>query len=230
MTPTRLRLLAAAALPMLLPLLLVIVFAMHLRGLPQFLDFRLRYLPTPPQVIVPWLIAHGGQRPLLHDPHVIAYLALPLFLVTALRLHRLAAPGRAAASAAACMVTVVGTIYLGGLFGMWTAFYDGLARVDARDVEGATAAYAAMTSPQGAFLLTTTLAKLAFVGLALQGLVLWGRTARARAASACIIAGAALFLAFWDLDNWMLVGSVLLLVGLAMSRPAREMPEAGFTQ
>ena len=226
----RFRSFAAAAVPMLLPLLLVLVFAMHLRSLSQFLDFRFHYVPTPPEVVVPWLIAHGAQRPLLHDPHVIAYLALPLFLATALMLHRIARPRRPAASAAACMTTVVGTIYLGGLFGMWTSFYDGLSRVNPRDVDGAVAAFAAMTSPHGAFLLTTTLAKLAFVGMALQGLVLWGRDARARAASTCIIAGCALFLAFWDLDNWMLVGSVLLLLGLAMSRPSRETSVVGLAQ
>jgi hypothetical protein len=215
---------------MLLPVLLVLVFALHLRSLPQFLDFRLRYVPTPPEIIVPWLIAHVGQRLLLHDPHVLAYLALPLFFVTALMLYRLGRPRRPSASAAACATTVVGTIYLGGLFGMWTAFYDGLAHVDARDVNGAIAAFAAMTSPHGAFLLTTTLAKLAFLGLALQGLVLWDGDVRARMASACIIGGCALFLAFWDLDNWMLLGSVLLLIGLAMCRPTRETPNAVLEQ
>ncbi len=217
----RLRSLAAAVLPLLLPVLLVLVFAMHLRSLSQFLDFRLVYVPTPPEVVVPWLIAHGGApHPLLHDPHVIAYLALPLFLATALWLHRLSRLRRPLLSAVACASTVVGTVYLGGLFGMWTAFYDGLSRVDARHVDGAIATFAAMSSPHGAFLLTTTLAKLAFAGLALQGLALWDRSARARAASLCIVTGSALFLAFWDMDNWMLVGSVLLLLGIAASRSA----------
>jgi len=222
MSPLRLRSFAAAALPMLLPVLLVLVFAMHLRSLPQFLDFRLHYQPTPPEVVVPWLIAHVAQRPLLHDPHVIAYLALPLSLATGWALHRSARSRRPVASAAACATTMVGTIYLGGLFGMWTSFYDGLAHVDPSQVEGAIASFAAMTSPHGAFLLTTMLAKLAFVGLGLQGLVLWDRDLCARVGSACIAAGAALFLAFWDLDNWMLVGSLLLLLGIAMSRrPSR---------
>jgi len=222
----RLRAFAAAVVPLLLPVLLVLVFAMHLRSLSQFLDFRLSYVPTPPEVIVPWLIAHGAQRPLLHDPHVIAYLALPLFLATALWLHRLSRLRRPVLSAAACATTVVGTIYLGGLFGMWTSFYDGLSRVDPRNVDGAIASFAAMSSPHGAFLLTTTLAKLAFAGLALQGLALWDRSTRIRAASLCIVIGSALFLAFWDLDNWMLVGSVLLLLGIAGSRSSRRTSES----
>jgi hypothetical protein len=207
-----------ATLALLLPMLLVVVFAMHLRGLPAFLDFHLRYEPAPPAVVVHWLIAHGAPAP-WHDPHMLAYLGLPLFLATALALHLRGRERRPRASAAALAVTVAGTIYLGGLFGMWTAFYDGLAHVAPRDVEGATAAFAAMTAPRGAFLLTTTLAKLAFAGLALQGIVLWDRDARARVAAGAIAGGCALFLAFWDLDNWMLVGSVLLLLGLAASRP-----------
>jgi hypothetical protein len=180
MPKLRFRSFASATLPMLLPLMLVLVFAMHMRSLPQFLDFRLRNVPIPPEVVVPWLIAHGSQRSLLHDPHVIAYLALPLFVATAWMLHGIARARRPVASAIACMTTVVGTIYLGGLFGMWTSFFDGLARVNPRDVDGAVASFAALTSAHGAFLLTTTLAKLAFVGLAFQGLVLWDRAARAR--------------------------------------------------
>jgi hypothetical protein len=218
---------ASATLALLLPALLVLVFALHLRSLPEFLDFRLRYQPTPPEVVVRWLVAHGPQRALLHDPHVIAYLALPLFLVTALALHRRGRGRRPRASACACAITAAGTIYLGGVFGMWTAFYDGLAHVDPRDIDGATATFAAMTAPRGAFLLTTSLAKLAFAGLALQGLVLWSPAARDRVAAACIALGSALFLAFWDLDNWMLVGSVLLLAGLATGLRANRRPGDG---
>jgi hypothetical protein len=118
MTPSRSRSLFSSTLPLLLPLLLVIVFAMHMRSLPQFLDFRLHYQPTAPDVVARFLVGHP-QRPLLHDPHVIAYLALPLFLATGLVLHRRTRARRPAASKAAFALTAIGTIYLGGLFGMW---------------------------------------------------------------------------------------------------------------
>jgi hypothetical protein len=219
MSLARPRALVSTTLSVLLPVLLVVVFAMHLRSLPQFLDFRLHYVPAPPNAVVRSMIGRGAQRPLLHDPHVIAYLALPLFLLTALMLHRQGRQRRPVASAMAFALTAVGTIYLGGLFGMWTSFYDGLAHVDVRYVEGATETFSALTSPRGAFLMTTTLAKLAFVGLALQALVMWGRDVRSRLGSVSIVVGCAMFLAFWDLDNWMLVGSVLLLLGLVAWRP-----------
>jgi hypothetical protein len=219
MTPSRSRSLFSSALPLLLPVLLVIVFALHMRSLPQFLDFRLHYEPTPPDVVARALVGHG-QRGLLLDPHLIAYLALPLFLATARMLHRRTHDRRPLASRAAFALTAIGTIYLGGLFGMWTAFYDGLAQVDVADLQGAAHTFGAMTAPRGAFLLTTTLAKLAFVGLGLQGLLQWEADTRSRVAAACVAVGCGLFLAFWDLDNWMLVGSLLLLAGLVAGRRA----------
>ncbi len=224
MSLARSRAALAAALPLLLPLLLVLVFVMHLRSIPQFLDFKTSYTPAPPSAVVHWLAGSAAQPGLRVDAHVIAYLALPLFLLSARSLHRVARERRPRASAFAFAVTAIGTIYLGGLFGMWTAFYDGLAHLDPRDADGAVATFAAMSAPRGAFLLTTTLAKLAFVGFTLQGLVLWDRTIASRVAAACLVLGSALFLAFWDLDNWMLVGSLVLAVGIAASS---RMPSRG---
>ena len=218
MSLARSRAFASATLPLLLPILLVLVFVMHLRGLPQFLDFRLHYVPTPPSVVVHALAGRDRGDGVMLDPHLVAYLALPLLLVTGRMLHRIGRARRPLASAAAFGVTAVGTLYLGGLFGMWTAFFSGLAHLDPRDADGAVAAFAAMTAPRGAFLLTTTLSKLAFAGLALQGLALWGRDARSRAAALFLAAGSALFLVFWDLDNWMLVGSLLLMAGVVAAR------------
>jgi hypothetical protein len=223
MSLARSRAFASAALPLLLPVLLVLVFLMHLRSLPQFLDFRLRYVPTPPDVVVHALAGRDRGAGRMVDPHLIAYLSLPLLLATGRMLHRIARARRPLASAIAFGVTAVGTVYLGGLLGMWTAFFGGLVHLDPRDADGAVAAFAAMSAPRGAFLLTTTLAKLAFVGLALQGLALWGRDARSRAAALFLAVGSALFLVFWDLDNWMLVGSLLLMAGVLCARGIRAL-------
>ena len=206
----------------LLPLMLVAVFSMHLRTLPAFLDFKTHYVPRPAADVVPALIKHGADRPLLHDPHVVAYLGLGLFLLMGLALYQRGRVRRPRASAWTFALTAAGTIYLGGLFGMWISMYDGLAHVDARYTEGAVATFSAMTAPRGAFLLTTTLAKLEFVGLALQGAVLWGRQFRQRASALSIVLGSAMFLAFWDLDNWMLVGSLLLAIGALAGANTRE--------
>jgi hypothetical protein len=112
------------------------------------------------------------------------------------------------------MITLTGIVYMGGVFGMWTAFYRGLGLVDERFADGATATFTALTTPTGAFLLTTTLAKLTMVGLASQGLALLGTRSIPKWSPFSIAAGATLFLAFWDQNNWMLIGSVLILAGL----------------
>ena len=215
MPNSRSRSLSSSVLPLLLPLLLVLVFALHMRSLPQLLDFKWRYEPAPPDVVARWLVGSARDDGLRLDPHLIAYLALPLFLATGLALYRRTRDRRPLASKAAFALTAVGTIYVGGLFGMWTAFYDGMSHMAASDVDAAARTFAAMSAPRGAFLMTTTLAKLAFVGLALQGLLQWSRDTRSRLAAVATFIGSALFLVFWDLDNWMLVGSLFLLVGLA---------------
>jgi integral membrane sensor domain MASE1 len=58
------------------------------------------------------------------------------------------------------------------------------------------------------------LAKLTMVGLASQGLALLGTRSIPKWSPFSIAAGATLFLAFWDQNNWMLIGSVLILAGL----------------
>ncbi len=119
-------------------------------------------------------------------------------------------------------VTGAGVIYMGGLFGMWTAFYRGLGGVDPGQLQGAIATFQAMTAPQGAFLLTTTLAKLGLIGLAAQGLLLW-RLPRVRAAVPVLIAvGSLTVVAFWDLDNWMLIGMTLIFIGFLLLMPALQ--------
>jgi len=110
-------------------------------------------------------------------------------------------------------VTMVGTIYLGGLFGMWTAFFRGIGNVDPSQVEGAIATFDALTQPSGAFLLTTTLAKLAYLGLILQSAVLLRVRRIPTWSPLAVIMGCVLFLLFWDQDNWMLLGSLFMLAG-----------------
>jgi hypothetical protein len=204
---------AQAAALLALPSLLLLVFVLHFRSVTRFFVFRLRYEPRPAENVVHGLMAAGRRMPLIHDPHVLAYLAVPLFTLCAFGLYALSRQVRPAAAAVGLALTVTGTIYLGGLFGMWTAFYDGIARVDPRFVDGAIATFAAETAPQGAFLLTSSLARLALLGLGVQILNLWGIPTVAKWAVLLATLGCALIIAFWDLDNWMLIGAALMLAG-----------------
>ena len=215
-SPAVRRILARALL--VFPIIFVAVFIMHFRRLTDFTHFRTHYTPAPPDRVVAALIAAHNRWPLIHDPHMIAYLALPVFPLCAFALYLLGRNARPVASAIAMMITITGTIYLGGVFGMWTAFYRGLGLVDPANQAGATATFAAMTTPQGAFLVTTTLAKLTMIGLAVQSLTLIGTRVAPLWAILCVVLGCSLFLMFWDLDNWMLIGTLLMAIGFLPMR------------
>ena len=201
-----------------LPALLLLVFVLHFHRLSSFFVFRLNYAPQPAEEVVRGLIAAGGSVPLIHDPHVIGYLSLPLMALGAFGLYALGRGMRPVIAMLGLALTLTGTIYLGGLFGMWTALYHGIGSVDPRYLEGAIATFAAETAPRGAFLLTTTLAKLAFLGLAVQILALWSLRHVAKWAVILAAIGCLLFIAFWDLDNWMLIGAALMLAGFISIR------------
>ena len=206
------------------PGIFALVFLMHFHRLSDLLTFHSHYVPRSPDRVVQTLIAAQNRWPLIHDPHVLGYLALPLIPLCAFALYLLGREARPVASAAGMMMTITGTIYLGGVFGMWTAFYRGLGLVDPVHTAGAIATFTAMTAPQGAFLLTTTLAKLTMIGLAMQASVLLGTRVVPLWSIVCVIIGSALFLAFWDLDNWMLIGTILTFAGFVAMRKALLRP------
>jgi hypothetical protein len=198
---------------LLFPCLFILVFIMHFRRWSDFIVFKARYVQAPPDRVVAALIKAHNQWPMIHDPHVLGYLSLPIVILCSLAIFAVGKDARPTASAVGLVITLSGVVYMGGVFAMWIAFYRGLGLVDAKYMEGATATFTAMTTPAGAFLLTTTLAKLTMVGFAWQGLALLGVRSVPKWAPLAIATGAVLFLAFWDLDNWMLLGSVLMLAG-----------------
>jgi hypothetical protein len=199
------------------PSVMIVVFALHFRRLDDFLKFRTSYNPIEPARMVAALMAAGENRPILHDPHMLAYLELPLFLLCVFGLYDLGRRIRPVLALVGFAGAITGTIYLGGLFGSWASF-SSIGLVDPRYADGATAAFAALTAPRGAFLITRSLAKLAMIGMGVQALALVrGRVVPAWAPLA-VAAGCGVTLLFWDLDNWMLLGSVLMLIGFLPMR------------
>ncbi len=199
----------------LFPLLFIAVFVMHFQHPSDFFHFRLHYAPRDPVRVVTTLLRAQNRRPLFADPHMLGYIGLPLLPLCAYALYMLGRTRRPLLSGIALFVTVSGTIFLGGILGMWTAFYRGLGNVDPQYTAGAIATFRGMTAPHGAFLVTTTLGKLAIVGLALQALTLLGVRGMPKWAVACVVAGCATFVFFWDLDNWMLIGIALMMTGFS---------------
>jgi len=206
-----------------LPILWLLMLALHFRALADFFVLRLRYVPVPATVKVPALIAAQNRWPMIHDPHMIGYLSLPLLMLGAFGLYAI---GRRTAPVLATIglsLTVTGVIYLGGVFGLFTALSRGLGDVDARFTDGAIATYAAATADRGAYGLTRTLAELALLGLAVQCVALWRAPRIPRWATVLVGVGCGFFLAFWDVDNLMFVGCLCLVAGfMPVSRELRR--------
>jgi hypothetical protein len=204
---------ASAVAMLLFPLLFSAVFLMHFQHPSDFFHFRVHYSPRDPVRVVTGLVLAQNHWPIFADPHMLGYLGLPLLPLCAYALYTLGRAKRPLLSGMALFVTVSGSIFLGGILGMWTAFYRGLGNVDPQYVAGAIATFQGMTAPHGAFLVTTTLGKLAILGIALQALTLLGMRGMPKWAVACVVVGCAMFLLFWDLDNWMLIGVALMMTG-----------------
>ena len=198
-----------------LPLALLLMLALHFRTLADFFVFHSNYIPVPAEDRVTRLIAAANRWPMIHDPHLIGYLALPLFVLCAFGLYASAREARPRLASLGLSLTVIGTIYLGGVFGLFTALTRGLGDVDPRHAAGAAATYAAVTADRGAYGLTRALAELAMIGIAIQALALWRAVGVPRWSPGLVVLGCALFLAFWDVDNVMFVGAVCLAVGFA---------------
>jgi hypothetical protein len=95
-----------------LPAAFIAIFALHFRSLGEFLTFRMRYEPIPADTVVRLFIEAGNRWPMMHDPHVIAYLVLPLFPLAALGLYALGKRVRPALAAVGLATSIAGTIYL----------------------------------------------------------------------------------------------------------------------
>ena len=73
------------------------------------------------EVVTSLVHAPGIVWPMFADPHMLGYLGLPLLPLCAYALYTLGRTKRPLVSGIALFVTVSGTIFMGGIVGMWTA-------------------------------------------------------------------------------------------------------------
>lgn|ERR1039457_3637444 len=196
-----------------LPLLWMLMFVLHFRSIAEFFVFRDHYVPVSAADTVARLIEARNRWPMIHDPHQIGYLSLPLFVLAAFGLYAVGRRANPVIAALGISLAVTGSIYVGGVFGLFTALTRGLGDVDAQYIDGAIATYSAATADRGAYGLTRSLAELAMLGLAVQAIALWRAPRVPRWAPVLVVAGCSLFLVFWDVDNMMFAGSLCLIAG-----------------
>jgi hypothetical protein len=191
--------------------------------------FSAKYVPVPAIDKVTHLIEARNGWPMIHDQYLLGYLSLPLLVLGAFGLYAIGRRMRPLLAALGLSLTVSGSIFLGGVFGLFTALTRGLGNVDPRYTEGAVATYTAVTADAGAYGLSRRLAMLALVGIAIQAIALWRAPGVPRWAPVVVAIGCTLFLSFWDVDNLMFAGTLCLVAGFvpvahAITCGAREGP------
>ena len=196
-----------------LPLVWLLMFTLHFHSIADFFVYSAQYVPVPASDKVTHLIEARNRWPMIHDQHLLGYLSLPLLVLGAFGLYAIGRRMRPVLAALGLSLTVSGSIFLGGVFGLFTALTRGLGNVDPRYTEGAAATYAAVTADAGAYGLSRRLAMLALVGIAIQAMALWRAPGVPRWAPVVVAFGCTLFLSFWDVDNMMFAGTVCLIAG-----------------
>jgi hypothetical protein len=130
------------------------------------------------------------------------------------RMPRLALAGMSA--------SLVGVVYMGGVFGAWLSF-SAVGRVRPEEVQGAVPAVAALIRDSPMLTLSSLLGGLSLVGIVVLAAGLFWTRAVPRWQASLVVVGNAMILAFMDIDNLMLVGAALWLIGAAaMVRTGQE--------
>ncbi len=197
----------------LFPLILAVSFALHFLG--EFepadaLRLRLVYVQPAPERFME-LFRSGSPVDFLL-PHLLIFLALPLLIPATVAFAAHLAPRRPGLAVAGVLVTLVGTIYMGGVFAAWLTF-PAVGTVRPDQVQGAIPALAALIQHPPMLKVTGGLAGLSLVGIALLALGLLVTRAIPRWQALLVLLGNVTILAFMDIDNLMFLGALAWLAG-----------------
>ena len=202
------------------PFTLLLGFAMHFSSLEKFFKFRLVKPVYNAEHMFHMLT--GGHSHLFVVAHAIVFIAIPLMLLVILVLAWFLYEKLPLMAFVGAVIGVVGCVAMAGVLSTWLSF-SAVGRVTPENYEGAKAALIELTRMQGVLKTVTAVSYLTFIGMIIlaAGLLQMGTFKKWNMLS--IMLGSALFLAFMDLDNWMFIGTVLILIGLIpVSRKLRK--------
>ncbi len=107
---------------------------------------------------------------------------------------------------------IIGCMALAAVFGAWLSF-SGVATVNRNDYEGARAGFTELVKMKGMLKMITMGSYLSFISIMILAIGLISTKKFNTWNLFAIIIGSIIFVVFMDLDNWMFVGSLFLLVG-----------------
>ena len=157
-------------------------------------------------------VPDGGFRYFLF-PHYIIYASIPVFIAASLFLAHILfkkAPWHALIGS---VLTSIGAVYFVGVLGAWLSF-PAVLNIPADQINGLLPVLKALSTVQGALLVSTMLSILVFLGLIILGFGFYTSKLIPRWSAVLIILGNALIIMFAGTENWMTVGSLLMFIGM----------------
>ena len=200
------------------PLLLIIGWGLNYDSLASFFGatFSNPYLTSgssaPGQQFLETITGPDNGFRLFLLPHYFIYVAMPMLIAAALFLAKILfkkAPWHALVGAT---LTTVGAVYFIGVLGAYLSL-PALASVPIDQVN-LLLALNAVTATQGILLISIILSVLVFVGMIVFGVGFYKSKIIPRWSASLIILGSIIVLAAAGTENFMVIGSFLLLVGL----------------
>lgn len=195
----------------LFPILSVLAFALHFHSLQGFFHFTLSRPPYDAGRLFDGLTHGRGHSFVI--AHVFVYLATPFLLVTVLVLGWYLLQIRQGLAMLATALGILGCLAMAGVISSWLSFA-AVAHVEPACYDGARAALIELTRMQGILHANTVCSYLIFISLILLAGNLAVKRVFPPAYMALVIAGSLLFIFFMDMDNWMMIGTLLIFIGL----------------
>lgn len=217
----------------LFPLILMAAFAMHFQSIGDFFVFKFKYEQAPIEKTVTMLMGPDALRNFT-APHLVAYFAVPLMILAALTLGYVVFWEKPWLAFIGTTLTLVGSVFLAGVFAAWLSF-SAIGNMPANQAESAASAFKVLTEMQGPLALTTFLSVLSLLGFLILSVGLFSSRIVAKWSPSLIFIGNLMIIVFMDLDNWMFIGALLILLGmlpisLRLIKSERLVGEIGYAE
>ncbi len=193
------------------PFALIIGFAMHFQNIGEFFVFKLKYIQVPVGETVKMLMSSDAAGNFI-NPHLVAYLAVPFMIFASLAIGYLIFKQKPWIAFIGTVMTVIGSVFIGGVFAAWLSFA-AIGNMPMDQFEYAVSAFKELTTMQGALALISYLSIFSLLGFMVLAVGLFKSSVVPKWSASLVFIGYLTIIAFMDLDNLMLVGAVLVLIG-----------------
>lgn len=105
-----------------LPISLMVAFDMHFSSIQDFFVFRFIKPEYSVERLLSTLMSSDHGFRLYTHPHLVAYIGLPLFIISAMSLAYIQYKQTPWHAMVGLVITSIGTVFMGGVFGAWLSF------------------------------------------------------------------------------------------------------------